>query len=155
MNRIIEGCGDDEEPVTDDDSDDNAPEYDDEPDDGPPDVEPDQDDDRDDDGQSDAQSSADEGLRYCSFCEKSEREVEKLITSPYAYSCICSECVDVCYEIVHLAPEPRRPLPLSKKGVMPPGPPPSPPPRPRTCHCRSGSQECALSSRVSECRGRI
>lgn len=34
----------------------------------------------------------------CSFCNKSQREVKKLIAGPTVY--ICDECVDVCNEIL-------------------------------------------------------
>ena len=38
-----------------------------------------------------------DGLR-CSFCNKSQREVEKLIAGPTVY--ICNECVDICLDII-------------------------------------------------------
>jgi hypothetical protein len=34
----------------------------------------------------------------CSFCNKSQRDVEKLIAGPGVY--ICCECVEICNEIV-------------------------------------------------------
>jgi hypothetical protein len=34
----------------------------------------------------------------CSFCNKSQKEVRKLIAGPNVY--ICDECVDVCFRIV-------------------------------------------------------
>ncbi|MDH3785972.1 MAG: hypothetical protein OEV00_11675, partial [Acidobacteriota bacterium] len=34
-----------------------------------------------------------EGLK-CSFCNKSQRDVRKLIAGPTVY--ICDECVDIC-----------------------------------------------------------
>lgn len=40
---------------------------------------------------------ADEVLR-CSFCNKSQREVKKLIAGPTVF--ICDECVDVCLDII-------------------------------------------------------
>ncbi len=39
----------------------------------------------------------DETLR-CSFCNKSQREVEKLIAGPTVF--ICDECVDICLDII-------------------------------------------------------
>ncbi|MFZ0970297.1 MAG: ClpX C4-type zinc finger protein, partial [Candidatus Acidiferrales bacterium] len=43
----------------------------------------------------------DEPLR-CSFCHKSQEQVEKLISSPseYTRSYICNECVGVCQQIL-------------------------------------------------------
>ena len=41
--------------------------------------------------------SGDEGLR-CSFCNKSQREVKKLIAGPTVF--ICDECVDICLDII-------------------------------------------------------
>ena len=34
----------------------------------------------------------------CSFCQKSQKEVKKLIAGPTVY--ICNECVDLCVEII-------------------------------------------------------
>lgn len=39
-----------------------------------------------------------EHLLRCSFCNKSQREVRKLIAGPNVY--ICDECVDVCLDII-------------------------------------------------------
>ena len=41
--------------------------------------------------------SSDEALR-CSFCNKSQREVKKLIAGPTVF--ICDECVDICLDII-------------------------------------------------------
>jgi len=41
--------------------------------------------------------TSDETLR-CSFCNKSQREVEKLIAGPTVF--ICDECVDICLDII-------------------------------------------------------
>ncbi|HAW5896796.1 TPA: hypothetical protein JL198_002519 [Escherichia coli] len=35
---------------------------------------------------------------YCSFCNKSQHEVIKVIAGPSVY--ICNECVDLCNEII-------------------------------------------------------
>ncbi|HHI9668100.1 TPA: ClpX C4-type zinc finger protein [Escherichia albertii] len=35
---------------------------------------------------------------YCSFCNKSQYEVTKVIAGPSVY--ICNECVDLCNEII-------------------------------------------------------
>jgi len=42
-------------------------------------------------------------LLYCSFCGKSQHEVEKLIAGPSVF--ICSECVGLCNEIIREEPE--------------------------------------------------
>ena len=46
-------------------------------------------------------SSADESLR-CSFCHKTQEQVEKLISSPSEYprAYVCNECVTVCQQIL-------------------------------------------------------
>ena len=48
-------------------------------------------------------------LLRCSFCNKSQREVRKLIAGPNVY--ICDECVDICLDIIaeDRAKEARRP----------------------------------------------
>ena len=38
-------------------------------------------------------------LLYCSFCGKSQHEVQRLIAGPQVY--ICNECVDLCTDIIH------------------------------------------------------
>lgn len=49
---------------------------------------------------------------YCSFCGKSDNDVEKIIAGPTVF--ICNECVDLCSSIVHEAPaEP----PLAEAGA--------------------------------------
>ncbi|GHD73170.1 ATP-dependent Clp protease ATP-binding subunit ClpX [Vogesella fluminis] len=40
-----------------------------------------------------------EKLLYCSFCGKSQHEVQRLIAGPQVY--ICNECVDLCTDIIH------------------------------------------------------
>ena len=37
-------------------------------------------------------------LLHCTFCEKSQQKVKKLIAGPGVY--ICDECVDLCNEII-------------------------------------------------------
>jgi len=49
----------------------------------------------------------------CSFCNKSQLDVAKLIAGPRVY--ICSECVDICNDI------------LAEGGVVPLRKPPTPP----------------------------
>ena len=39
----------------------------------------------------------------CSFCNKSQRLVKRLIAGPNAH--ICDECVDICLDILQGAPE--------------------------------------------------
>jgi hypothetical protein len=47
----------------------------------------------------DVQKSAERGnLLYCSFCDKNQHEVRKLVAGPAVY--ICDECVDLCTDIV-------------------------------------------------------
>ena len=41
--------------------------------------------------------AGDDALR-CSFCNKSQREVKKLIAGPTVF--ICDECVDICLDII-------------------------------------------------------
>mgnify|MGYP003318757927 CR=1 FL=1 len=40
----------------------------------------------------------DTSVTNCSFCNKSQEEVKKMIAGPDAY--ICNECVDLCNEIL-------------------------------------------------------
>ena len=40
----------------------------------------------------------------CSFCNKSQRDVKKLIAGPTVY--ICDECVDICLDIIAEEREP-------------------------------------------------
>ncbi len=47
-----------------------------------------------------------EGLK-CSFCNKSQRDVRKLIAGPTVY--ICDECVDICLDIIAEEREPDEP----------------------------------------------
>jgi hypothetical protein len=54
------------------------------------------------------------GTLRCSFCNKSQRDVKKLIAGPRVY--ICDECVDICLTIIK---EDRQPDP----GGQPAGPP--------------------------------
>jgi hypothetical protein len=44
------------------------------------------------------------GELRCSFCNKSQRYVKKLIAGPNVY--ICDECVDICLDILVRSPEP-------------------------------------------------
>ena len=43
-------------------------------------------------------------LLRCSFCNKDQRDVKKLIAGPTAY--ICDECVDICLDIIAEEREP-------------------------------------------------
>ncbi|MFZ9552578.1 MAG: ATP-dependent Clp protease ATP-binding subunit ClpX, partial [Hylemonella sp.] len=36
---------------------------------------------------------------YCSFCDKSQHEVKKLIAGPSVF--VCDECIELCNEIIH------------------------------------------------------
>lgn len=46
----------------------------------------------------DKKTTDDEKLLYCSFCNKSQHEVRKLIAGPSVY--VCDECVDLCNDII-------------------------------------------------------
>ena len=41
---------------------------------------------------------ASDGLLHCSFCDKSQRDVKKLIAGPNVQ--ICDECVDICLNVL-------------------------------------------------------
>ena len=43
-------------------------------------------------------ADAKNGTLRCSFCGKSQNEVQKLIAGPQVY--ICNECIDTCNEII-------------------------------------------------------
>lgn len=45
------------------------------------------------------QASTEKHTLYCSFCGKSQHEVEKLIAGPTVF--ICNECVALCAEIIN------------------------------------------------------
>lgn len=49
---------------------------------------------------------------WCSFCEKSQRQVRKLVAGPGVY--ICNECIDLCSEILENEG-------IKKEGVAGPG----------------------------------
>jgi len=46
----------------------------------------------------DKKGSSGEKTLYCSFCNKSQREVKKLIAGPSVF--ICDECIDLCNDII-------------------------------------------------------
>lgn len=65
----------------------------------------------------------DDGDLRCSFCNKSQRDVRKLIAGPTVY--ICDECVDICLDIIAEDREPeenqlesRLPKPAEIKGFL-------------------------------------
>jgi hypothetical protein len=39
-----------------------------------------------------------QAVLYCSFCGKSQHEVNKLVAGPHVF--ICDECIDVCSDII-------------------------------------------------------
>ena len=39
------------------------------------------------------------GSLHCSFCNKSQKEVKKLIAGPGVY--ICDECIELCSDIIY------------------------------------------------------
>ena len=45
-----------------------------------------------------AKASGDNELLRCSFCNKNQKDVKKLIAGPTVY--ICDECVDICLDII-------------------------------------------------------
>ena|SRR5882724_1197859 len=51
---------------------------------------------------------------YCSFCVKSQHEVEKLISGP-AGIFICGECVDLCNEVIAGRPPDPSTFPSAKE----------------------------------------
>jgi ATP-dependent Clp protease ATP-binding subunit ClpX len=65
--------------------------------------------------------NGDEVLR-CSFCNKSQREVKKLIAGPTVF--ICDECVDICLDIIaedrmlEQQQETNLPKPMEIKGLL-------------------------------------
>lgn len=44
------------------------------------------------------QRKKDPDVLYCSFCNKSQHEIRKLIAGPKSY--ICDECIEICNEII-------------------------------------------------------
>jgi hypothetical protein len=46
---------------------------------------------------------------YCSFCGKSQREVEKLIAGPNVF--ICNECIELCMDILQEERQQKTPQP--------------------------------------------
>ena len=46
-----------------------------------------------------------EPLIYCSFCDKSQDEVRKVIAGPNVY--ICNDCVAICNDILRHVSKPR------------------------------------------------
>ena len=87
-------------------------------------------------------------LFRCSFCNKSQRDVEKLVAGPKVY--ICGECVEICNDILRenrmLIPEPR-----TLSGAVEPEPEggvlTSPPVDPRPVRCKL----CGLWSVLEFC----
>ncbi len=65
--------------------------------------------------------TGDDALR-CSFCNKSQREVKKLIAGPTVF--ICDECVDICLDIIaedrllERQQETKLPKPVEIKGLL-------------------------------------
>ena len=47
-----------------------------------------------------------EPVSYCSFCDKSQHEVQTVIAGPNVY--ICNDCVAVCNAILRHIGQPRR-----------------------------------------------
>ena len=45
-----------------------------------------------------AEKSSNDKLLYCSFCGKSQHEVQRLIAGPQVF--ICNECVELCNDII-------------------------------------------------------
>jgi hypothetical protein len=60
--------------------------------------------------------SAEDALR-CSFCNKSQHDVRKLIAGPSV--CICDECIEVCNDII--ADDTRSAAEAEIKDTRPPG----------------------------------
>ncbi len=51
-----------------------------------------------------ARKKSDSDVLRCSFCNKNQRDVKKLIAGPTVY--ICDECVDICLDIIAEEREP-------------------------------------------------
>jgi hypothetical protein len=70
-------------------------------------------------------NSGPSGILCCSFCNKHQNDVQKLIAGPTAF--ICDECVGVCIGIIGTeAPVQRKPSEHEKEPE--PSPVPEPPP---------------------------
>src|SRR5262245_19282128 len=70
-----------------------------------------------------ARKKGDADSLRCSFCNKNQRDVRKLIAGPTVY--ICDECVDICLDIIaeerepeEAAPESRLPKPVEIKAFL-------------------------------------
>ncbi len=70
-----------------------------------------------------ARKKGDADSLRCSFCNKNQRDVRKLIAGPTVY--ICDECVDICLDIIaeerepeEAAPESRLPKPVEIKSFL-------------------------------------
>ncbi len=48
------------------------------------------------------------GLHYCSFCGRSERQVEFLIPAPTGAAFICDNCIEACNELIFETLEPQQ-----------------------------------------------
>jgi ATP-dependent Clp protease ATP-binding subunit ClpX len=62
-----------------------------------------------------ARKKGDSDVLRCSFCNKNQRDVKKLIAGPTVY--ICDECVDICLDIISEekeAPDPKTKIRLPK-----------------------------------------
>lgn len=59
-----------------------------------------------------------DNLLHCSFCDKSQRDVKKLIAGPNVQ--ICDECVDICWDVISEDTKDAAPHVVVEDGRIPP-----------------------------------
>ena len=75
-------------------------------------------------------------MRRCSFCNKSARDVAKLISGPRIF--ICSECVEICQDI------------LDQDRIVDPGKTPEEMERERKLYETGAAVRCGLCDNMTE-----
>lgn len=58
-------------------------------------------------------SDKSKGTLVCSFCNRTQEEVRKLIAGPSVY--ICDECIDLCNDIIAEEVDQREPITVTSK----------------------------------------
>ena len=56
----------------------------------------------------------DDRCEVCSFCNRSRRQVERIVDSPYGGACICDDCIDICADLLDDGEEVPEALPEEK-----------------------------------------
>src|SRR5213592_4712275 len=85
----------------------------------------------------------------CSFCNKSQRDVKKLVAGPKVY--ICDECVDICLDILS---EERKGSGTSVEPIADVRPPPSTPVKCTLCQMPTPAADIlSVPKRGSLCPG--